>query len=275
MSTTLLENPSFDTGFAPRDGEPRYPSLWKVCVGAWYPGLGVQGSKLFEWAGRRRDGTLTNMAAGSDWVTGKRGLALDFDGTDDEVDIPDYGTLEDWTLCFWLNPDNWTPGEIQTFYVDDASQGGEVGFRLRDESNQNQMEVGGGTNIGAHLIRDVSGETGWHFVCFTQKRSSNTRRGYWDGSEYASSTNSGFGNLTGSQATLGNNPGTSRNFAGQIDDIRIYDRALTPAEVFLLSLRPGIAYELAETTPLRVAATTQVVPIHQMVNSGLFSNAGI
>lgn len=59
----------YANGFAPRDGQPLYPELWKGCVGAWNPGLGVTGLTLRDQSGFGRHGTLTN---GPTWgVSGK------------------------------------------------------------------------------------------------------------------------------------------------------------------------------------------------------------
>ena len=78
--------PSYQNGFAPRDGPPAYPELWDGLVGLWQPTLGPTGLKLFDQSGYHRDGTLTNMDPATDWVTSPHGWALDLDGTNDYVD---------------------------------------------------------------------------------------------------------------------------------------------------------------------------------------------
>ena len=58
-------------------------------VGAWCPGLtGTTGVDLFDLSGYNNNGVLTNMDAATDWVSSDRGLALDFDGTDDYLICP-------------------------------------------------------------------------------------------------------------------------------------------------------------------------------------------
>ena len=50
------------------------------------------------------DGTLYNMA-NNDWVAGKFGNALDFDGSNDYVDLPESaGDVTSITVSAWLNP---------------------------------------------------------------------------------------------------------------------------------------------------------------------------
>jgi len=42
-----------------------------------------EGFTVYDKSGKGNDGTLTNMDPTSDWVTGKYGYGLDFDGVDD------------------------------------------------------------------------------------------------------------------------------------------------------------------------------------------------
>ena len=57
-------------------------------VGAWCPSLGATAGTLLDRSGRSKHGTLTNMDPATDWVqSGGRG-ALDFDGTNDQVTTP-------------------------------------------------------------------------------------------------------------------------------------------------------------------------------------------
>jgi len=65
-----------------------YPSLRQGLVGAWCPSLGATGYTLHDQSGYNNHGTLTNMDAGTDWVASGDGLALDFDGANDYIDIP-------------------------------------------------------------------------------------------------------------------------------------------------------------------------------------------
>jgi hypothetical protein len=61
---------TYANGFAPRDGQAIWPELWRGCVGAWNPGLGPTGLRLYDWSPYRNHGTLTNMDAGTDWDSG-------------------------------------------------------------------------------------------------------------------------------------------------------------------------------------------------------------
>ena len=63
-------------------------------VGSWHLNEGSGATTAADTSGNGNNGTLTNMDPATDWVNGKFGKALDFDGSDDYVDatkISSYG----------------------------------------------------------------------------------------------------------------------------------------------------------------------------------------
>ena len=54
---------SYANGFAPRDGQPLYPELWRGCVGAWSTTLGPSGVTLRDWSGLGNHATLKSSGA--------------------------------------------------------------------------------------------------------------------------------------------------------------------------------------------------------------------
>jgi hypothetical protein len=96
--------------------EALYPGLWTGLAAFWDPAVGGRGN-LPDWSGNRKDGVLVNMET-ADWNSGRRGLALDFGGTDEYVD-----TALVWnysgpvTVSFW----NFVPTA-----VDSAAWGGSL-----------------------------------------------------------------------------------------------------------------------------------------------------
>lgn len=83
-----LSQPSFVNGFARSKSESVRPDLYGVIKHAYIPRLGIQGASLFDIAGRK-NGTLTNMDPGTDWVVGQHGHQLSFDGSNDGVALGD------------------------------------------------------------------------------------------------------------------------------------------------------------------------------------------
>jgi hypothetical protein len=65
----------------------RNTNLWQGVVGFWSASAGPSGYRLLDRSGRGNHGTLTNMDAATDWVVDGGRYALDFDGSNDLVDI--------------------------------------------------------------------------------------------------------------------------------------------------------------------------------------------
>ena len=61
------------------------------------------GTTAYDASGNTNNGTLTNMDSATDWVAGKRNNALDFDGSNDYVDIGTGPTSVN-AVSFWVNP---------------------------------------------------------------------------------------------------------------------------------------------------------------------------
>lgn len=53
----------------------------------WLPMQDAAGGMCYDWSGKGHHGTLTGMDPATDWTTGKLGRALDFDGSNDSVNV--------------------------------------------------------------------------------------------------------------------------------------------------------------------------------------------
>jgi hypothetical protein len=235
-----------------RRNELRYPGLWRGCVGAWNPGLGPTGLTLRDWSGFGRHGVLTNMSAATNWISSGGRYSLDFDGTNDYVDMGNVSALRP-TQQITISA--WSPGSTNTrSYL--VSQAVTVSPWHNYVLNARSGAGGGfGLNIGGTL-RTVSGGsfdgTTWKHVCGTYD--GQTMALYLNGILLNTFSVSGSITYSGSffNTTLGSwiyslpwtTPGNE--FAKtMIDDVHIYNRALYPYEVARLASRRGIAYEMA------------------------------
>ena len=90
----------------------------KEPVAAWIPSLDTAGNgttTLTDLTGNGYDGTLTNMDAATDWVadTDAGGVrALDFDGVNDRIVIPEITLAGDFTLAWWQYKRNTSLGLV-------------------------------------------------------------------------------------------------------------------------------------------------------------------
>lgn len=250
--------PSYRQGFARQACESRYPGLWRGCVGAWCPGLGPTGSTLYDWSGRKRAGTLTNMDPATDWVLSGGGYALDHDGSNDRTSlgaIPEMDGAVQFSLSAWIatvsRPSNFVYSGI--FMRRGATFNQRAGIMLggasAGDSDDLIFQCGNGGNTYGYTTLNFLSDAVWHHVAWIYDGNQSTNAlkllGYIDGIA-RTLTFSGTIPTTlasdGGALQLGTD-GASTFTNVQIDDARAYSRVLTPPEIRLLSQRRGIAYE--------------------------------
>lgn len=189
---------------------------------------------------------LTN---GPIWGGGKMGGAILFDGEDDYMMVPDHSSIQpsgQITVATWLRVD---------------STGSDYMDLIRKESAYEVYISKGGTiywspDGNAGLSSDVNIVTGrWYHVVGTHDGNpANNTRIYVDGELRATATlplpvrDSSIGKWSRqgwtSDLKIGGTP--SHHFDGALDDIRIYDRALTHGEVKDLHMALEIHWPLDE-----------------------------
>ena len=179
------------------------------------------------------DGTLVS---GPTWSTDAvAGGSLSFDGSNDRVDIPAFDVAGSaLTMSCWIKSATLSTAEgrfiskafgtspLQHYWM--LSQIGQTGIRVRIQSANNIADISSPTGL-------LSVDT-WHFVAATYDGSD--VRLYLDGTQVAGTP------LTGALLTdpsiavaLGDQPpgGSRRLFEGLLDEVKVYNRALTPQEL--------------------------------------------
>lgn len=184
------------------------------------------------------DGELMNMD-GFDWVAGKTGNALDFDGVNDYVELPCFVS---WTgsaprtVAAWIKTD--TTGEIVSW--GSASPGEKWILRVQSDNGTAgaiRAEVGNGYVVGSTDLRDGD----WHHVAAVLEAGDSDIldvKLYVDGQLEALSDSVGPQPInTSAEANIkiGVFTGSDRYFDGLIDDAHIYSRGLSAAEIQALA----------------------------------------
>lgn len=173
---------------------------------------------------------------------GKIGQALSFDGVDDNVnsgDVLDMGT-KDMTITTWLKK-NEPPGETSQYFIS-KSRAAYQDYRYAVRASPNGTLgafMQGNTGVDISLSGNINVCDGnWHFATFVFKRDSNLSIyvdgiydnqisiAHWNGLNMQS--NNPF--RIGSYTTV-NNVTPSSLFRGDLDDVRIYNRALSAQEI--------------------------------------------
>ena len=222
-----------------RNRDPDTSSLKQGLVGAWIPSVSGSGLLLPDLSGYGNNGTLTNMDA-SDWVSSQYGRALDFDGTDDNVDFGSSSILNcvnGLTISLWAKR-NGAGGGLANYHAWLQRFGGSTtGYQLYVPNSDNVLRFYTNTIVVSSYTMS---DTEWHHLLVTNNGT--TTRIYVDGIQRGSASQSLVDVPTSTTNNFGRF-GTSGAANGQLDDIRIYNRALTESEIRLLASRPGIGLE--------------------------------
>ena len=264
--------PSYQAGYARNASESENPNLWDGLVGAWMPSLGVTGETLRDVSGNGNHGTLTNMEAASDWVATSKGLALDFDGTNEMVDVDSppvisgsSATYSLWvkanSVYSWMSPCGYVTSGFDDYrFIFRRTNGGLI-QTVVNRSNR--------INFNAAPPSGFSWYDWNHFLIVADGSLSQT---YVNGS-FLASNNSGSGNLNfGTTFTLGNQdlrPGGS-TWNGGITNVKLYNRAISPTEIkhlYVDSLAPFRRKQrVSVAVPAAVAPSATYHPLRSLAH---------
>ena len=201
------------------------------------PSTGLVGA----WGFNETAGTTANDASGAGnpgtlsgptrTTAGKYGSALAFDGVNDLVTVADANSLDlttGMTLEAWVRPT--AGGNWKTVLL--KEQPGHLAYALYSHEDTGRPSghvfttAAGDTWTGAPAVLALNT---WTHVAMTWDGL--TRRIYVNGTQVASGALTGTAVTSANPLRIGGNTIWSEWFAGQIDEVRVYNRALSVAEV--------------------------------------------
>jgi hypothetical protein len=158
------------------------------------------------------------------------GNAAQFDGVDDFVVIP-RTVSDDLSFSLWVKMSQSAAGTL----VGGDVSGNSKDFELSVGSGRLVFRVGGQDSVSDSLVR-INDDI-WHHVAVTRDAATNTRKLYIDGFQSGTDwTNGMTGPMTAaSELHIGELLSGLNRFEGLIDELAIYDRVLTGAEVHQLA----------------------------------------
>jgi hypothetical protein len=193
------------------------------------------GSTVHDASGNGNNGTIS----GATWSTsGKYGDALSFNGTSAMVTVSSSTLLQlttGMTLEAWVNPASVTSSWTDAIY---KGQGGQTAssdnYYLEATSTNNMAPVGGGELGSGPSETDAVGTAGvaantWTFLAVTYDGS--TMRLYVNATQVASTSGSGNIETSTGQLSIGGDSIWGQYFQGLIDNVRIYNQALTQSQI--------------------------------------------
>ncbi|MFX1516925.1 MAG: LamG domain-containing protein, partial [Promethearchaeota archaeon] len=172
-------------------------------------------------------------------------MGVDFDGTDDYIEVPDNETLdltEDFTFSAWIYPTGWGEsswGRILDKYEISGSRNN--GYEIYLDGNTGGEYIkfwaksGGSTKKAVRSDNYTIGLNTWQHVAFTS--SSSALIAYVNGADVTASspTNTGACGTNSSPLYVGNwnkdGDAWNRTFDGYIRNVQIWDRVLTDTEI--------------------------------------------
>ncbi|MCP4246331.1 MAG: LamG domain-containing protein [bacterium] len=193
----------------------------------------TSGTTAPDASGNNNHATLYGMDPASDWVTGAINGALDFDGSNDYVQVPHSPELNgssELTYAAWVYPRNWSG--LRQVFAKSVHGGGSGRAQMGIFSESGQLTGRAETNGGRmNALTALPTLNTWSHIALVFD--SVSLRLYVNGIEGGALT---FSTRTLNQTTdvlnVSKRVGTAQYFFdGLIDDIRIYDRALSAEDV--------------------------------------------
>ncbi|MHC4743404.1 MAG: LamG-like jellyroll fold domain-containing protein, partial [Planctomycetota bacterium] len=236
--------PSAD--IAPPEGDGIVDGLdLGMLVGYWLYGVTVPAGPIAHWKFDEGSGTTAYDSVGENhgtlvgdvnWTDGQIGGALEFDGVDDYVDLSFTMQFDNnnFTITGWFRTNSDTTGRSEQIWNSGYNGGN---HDLEVDMVNNGLHFYARDASGSYLYRiTYNGNDGiWHH--FAVLRRGNDFELYFDGGIGAPVWKV-LGDLdaVGVVPRIGNglNGIHNRHFDGIIDDVRVYDRALTGGEVWQL-----------------------------------------
>jgi len=197
------------------------------------------GTTARDASGNSHDGELFNMDPATDWVSGRVDGALEFDGQNDRVEIPynpEFDISDNYTVCGWFKIENGDRADyrsIVTKEVDWLNRNWWV--NIRGNGSLWWKLSSGGTQYSINPPGNVA-DGQWHHFAAVYDGNAQTATLYLDGAVPPGGTlnNVPAVDVQSEPVIIGSGLG-GRYFKGRIDDIRIYRRALSAAEIMQLA----------------------------------------
>jgi len=191
----------------------------------WWKFDEASGNIAYDSSGYNHHG---NLFGGPVYVPGKINSALSFDGTDDYVQLPNLGSFSSFTIEGWLKATG--DSLIGSIGYNTFIDGPGSGYRRLLYSTGGKMlaQMGAGNHGSTNIV--PRGQ--WNHIVYVYNSQTNIAKWYINGnpdSEFLGAISFGQPIKIGASYNL-----TGYMFNGLIDEVRIYNRALSAEEVLAL-----------------------------------------
>ena len=225
------------------------------------------GSTVYDRSGNGNDGTLNGDPQ---WVAGKIGGALGFDGRGDYVDCGNDASLDitdKVTIAVWVKTNDAGNGQHNPYVTK-----GDCSYAIKHHiSNSIEFFIydDGDWHV-VHFPVDGSFNDVWHHLAGTYDGTN--LKLYIDGTLEATTAYTGSIANNVFSVNIGRNAQTERFYKGAIDDVRIYNRALTQDEIAAIYACEITSETTSEITDVEIARDPEKVLRQAYENLQQFNN---
>ena len=232
--TALLESEKQTKLSAAKDGgtdpgrfEKGDAALWALASGliGYYPLDEGSGSTASDLSGKGNHGTWAG--AGTHYATGKVGMAGNFDG-DDYVNLPNLlNGAQNFTVSFWFNT-NIVDVMTGAFCSETAG----TSWRLCYFYDSIRLRDNDGLTHDFDLFSSTMNNNRWYHVVMVHNAATLKTTNYVDGVSLGDVTTGSTMYSDAGSTKIGNTlDPVTYNYKGLVDEVRVYNRALTVDEV--------------------------------------------
>jgi alkaline phosphatase len=184
------------------------------------------GTTTQDSSGNDNDGTLIN---GPVWVAGQNvGFAVSFDGSDDYVETGNTTSLPHWTISAWVRSPN-APSSAAASGPINRNSNYQINWNHPGATFRGAAAVQVGGTYYAATFGPLLANT-WYYLAATYD--GETLKAFKNGALITSNTApSGVPNAETNSLKLGRHSLAAQFFRGTVDEVRVYNRALSPAEI--------------------------------------------
>ena len=195
-------------------------------------GIGNTGSIVVGAGGTQTSLGTCSIGGTTAWgvgATGKFNASLNFDGVDDYVGISNHSSLQltnNFSISLWFKPSNLTQSNKYLL-----GKNNDYAILWEYTDNTINLYTNGQTGTSPQAVSAMTiNDTNWHHITYSYDGT--TLKSFLDGKNSSTNTISFSCRTTTSPLTIGaanNTPAAV--IAGQLDDVRIYNYALTATQV--------------------------------------------
>ncbi len=262
---------SYKQGYARSQAEAINKNLWKGLV---YSGamLGNTGTTLYDNSLYHNDGTFNGDPT---WAVG--GTAIEFDGTGDYINAGHGSSLDlvnNFSISLWVKP---TTTATDQYILGRRTDVGDS-YCLLIAAGDTELQVldgaAGSVAMGHNFVLNE-----WAHVVVNFLPNGTSAIAYLNGSAGATKTINAYSSYPTQDLFLASRDGGSFPFTGQIGNVHIYNRTLSPNEIKQLYIDESAVHrpaprqifippvETEEPEPEETTASTMVLPLDLLTPS--------